>query len=70
VYFLNSLSKRWALIILSRQRVLPKPMDEYLENHCVPGSRLMGGRITIKDIRDIPLQSILFYITSIEGSTI
>ena len=45
-------------------------MEEYLENHCVPGSRLVGGRISIKDIKDIPLRSILFSITSIVGSTI
>jgi hypothetical protein len=46
------------------------PLDEYLANYCVPGSRLVGGRNTIKDIRDIPLRSILFSITSIDRSTI
>jgi hypothetical protein len=29
----------------------------------------VGGRIAIKDIRDLPLRSILFSITSIAGST-
>jgi hypothetical protein len=69
VYFLTDLSKRGAPIILSGQRALPVPVEEYLENHCVPGSRLVGGRIAIKDIRDLPLRSILFSITSIAGST-
>jgi hypothetical protein len=69
VYFLTDLSKRGAPIILSGQRALPMPIDEYLTNHCVPGSRLVGGRIIIKDIRDLPLRSILFSITSIAGST-
>jgi hypothetical protein len=44
-------------------------VDEYLANHYVPGVRLVGGRIAIKDIRDLPLRSILFSITSITGST-
>jgi hypothetical protein len=30
---------------------------------------LVGGRIPIKDIRDLPLRSILFAITSVTGST-
>jgi hypothetical protein len=45
VYFLTDLSKRGAPIVLSGQRVLPVHVDEYMENHCVPGSRLVGGRI-------------------------
>jgi hypothetical protein len=61
--------KRGAPIVLSGQRALPAPVDEYLANHCVPGVRLVGGRITIKDIRDLPLRSILFSIMSIVGST-
>jgi hypothetical protein len=31
------------------------PVEEYLVNHCVPGSRFVGGRIAIRDVRDIPL---------------
>jgi hypothetical protein len=69
VYFLTGLSKRVAPVILSGQRELPMPVEDYLENHCVPGSILVGGIITIKDIRDLPLRSIIFSITSMEGST-
>jgi hypothetical protein len=29
----------------------------------------VGGRIAIKDVRDLPLQSILFTITNLVGST-
>jgi hypothetical protein len=36
VYFLTDISKRGALVILSGQRALPVPIEEYLENHCVP----------------------------------
>jgi hypothetical protein len=45
------------------------PVEEYLANHCVPGSRLVGGRIAIKDVRDLPLRSIIFSITTLAGST-
>jgi hypothetical protein len=68
VYFITGLSKRGAPIVLTVQWVLPAPMDEYLANHCVPGARLVGGRIAIKDIRDLYLRSIMFSITSIVGS--
>ena len=69
VYFITVLSKRGVHIVLSGHRALPAPVDEYLANHCVLGVRLVGGRIAIKDIRDLPLRSILFSITRIEGST-
>jgi hypothetical protein len=38
-------------------------------DHCIPGSRLVGGRIVIKDVRDLALRSILFSITNLAGST-
>jgi hypothetical protein len=69
VYFIIGLSKRGVPIDLSGQRALLAPMDEYLENHCVPGARLVEGTIAFKDTRDLPLRSILFSITSIAGST-
>jgi hypothetical protein len=69
VYFLTYLLKRGTPIVLSGQRALPVPMDEYWENHYVPGSILVGDRIAIKVIRNLPLRSILFSITSIAGST-
>jgi hypothetical protein len=50
MYFLNSLLKRGVPIYFSRQRVLPEQVDMYLACHCIPGARLVGGRIPIKDI--------------------
>jgi hypothetical protein len=50
VYFLTGLSKRGVPISFSGQRVLPEQVDVYLACHCVPGARLVGGRIPIKDI--------------------
>jgi hypothetical protein len=69
VYFLTGLSKRGVPIAFTGQRTLPEQVDVYLARHCVPGARLVGGRIPIKDIRDLALRSILFAITSATGST-
>jgi hypothetical protein len=68
-YFLTGLSKRGVPISFTGQRALPDQVDVYLARHCVLGARLVGGRIPIKDIRDLPLRSILFAITSVTGST-
>jgi hypothetical protein len=69
VYFLTGLSKRGFPIYFSRQRALPEQVGVYLARHRVPGARLVGGKIPIKDIRELPLQSILFSIMSVTGST-
>jgi hypothetical protein len=69
VYFLTGLLKRGVPIYFSGQRALPEPVDVYLTCHCVPGARLVGGRIPIKNIRELPLRSIVFSITSVTGST-
>jgi hypothetical protein len=69
VYFLTGLSKRGVPISFTRQRALPEQVGMCLARHCIPGARLVGGRIPIKDIQDLPLRSILFSITSVAGST-
>jgi hypothetical protein len=68
MYFLTGLSKRGVPISFSGKMVLPEKVGVYLARHCVPGARLVGGIIPIKDIRELPLQSILFSITSVMGS--
>jgi hypothetical protein len=69
VYFLTDLSKRGPPIILSRQQGVPMPVKEYVANHFVPGSRLVGSRIVKKNVRDLPLRSVLFSITNLVGIT-
>jgi hypothetical protein len=56
VYFLTGLSRRGAPILLSRHRETPQPTEAYVVEHCIPGSRLVGGRIMIKDVRDLALE--------------
>ena len=43
IYFLTGLSKREAPIILSGQWVVLVPVKEYVENHFIPRSQLVGG---------------------------
>jgi hypothetical protein len=69
VYFLTGLSKIGAPIALFGQRALPEQVGVYLAHHCVPEERLVGGRIPIKDIRELPLWYIFFSITSVTRST-
>jgi hypothetical protein len=69
VYFLTGLLKRGIPIYFSGQRALTEQVGVYLARHYVPGARLVGGRIPIKDIQELPLWSILFAITSVTGST-
>jgi hypothetical protein len=61
VYLLTSLSKTGVPISFYGQRVLPEQVGVYLARHCVPGARLVGGRIPIKDIRELPLRSFFFF---------
>jgi hypothetical protein len=58
-----------AHVLLSGQQATPHPTEVYVADHCVPGSRLVGGQIVIKDVRDLTLRSILFSITNLAGST-
>jgi hypothetical protein len=69
VYFLMGLSRIGALILLSGHRETPQPTEAYVAEHYIPGSRLVGGRITIKDVRDLELWSILFTMNKLAGST-
>jgi len=69
VYFMMGISRRGAPILLSRHRATPKLTEAYVVEHCIPGSRLVGGWIVIKHVRDLALLSILFIITKLVGRT-
>jgi len=70
IYFLKGLSKMGEPIVFSGHGLTPVPTSAYVAQCCVSGSILVGGRIVTKDVKDLPLWSILFYITKMEGSTI
>jgi hypothetical protein len=42
---------------------------DFIEEFCRVGSHKMSGQIPIQDIVDLPLKTILFYITQASGST-
>jgi len=69
VYFLMGLSRRGAPILFFKHWDTLRTTEAYVVEYCIPGSWLVGGRIIIKDVRDISLRSILFDITKLVGST-
>jgi hypothetical protein len=69
VSFFMGLSRRGALILLSRHRETPHPTEAYVTKHCILGSLLVGGRIVIKYVMDLALRLIIFSITKLAGST-
>jgi hypothetical protein len=68
-YFIMGLSKIGAPIIFYGHRATPLQTDDYIAQFCMSGSHKESGRIAIKDVRDIPLQDIIFTITKLAGST-
>jgi len=68
VYFLTDLSRRGAPILLSGHWATPHPTEVYVADHYILGSRLVGGWIVIKVVRNLALRSILFSITNMAGS--
>jgi hypothetical protein len=43
-------------------------MDYYVAHHCVPGMEKHSGKVAIRDVLDLPLQTILYTITWMAGS--
>jgi hypothetical protein len=69
IYVFTGISRRGEPILVSRHQDTMGSTKAYVYEYYIPGSWLMGGRIVIKYVRDIPLGSILFYITKLAGST-
>jgi hypothetical protein len=42
-------------------------MNHYISEHCVSGTLKHSGKFAIRDVRDLPLQTILYTITHMEG---
>jgi hypothetical protein len=43
-------------------------MDYYVAHHCMPGTENNSGKVTIRDVMDLPLRTILYTITWMVGS--
>jgi hypothetical protein len=69
IYFLTGLSKRGAPLILSSPRPSEYSTEDYVDTFCREGTRKVSGKIPIKNVEDRCLQSILYTICKLSGST-
>jgi hypothetical protein len=43
-------------------------MNHYISEHCVLDTEKHSGKVSIRDVRDFPLRTILYTITHMAGS--
>jgi hypothetical protein len=67
IYFLTGLSRRGSHVTLTGNRGGGLPMSEYVRRYCEPRAESLKGKVSIRDIRDLPLWNILFTIARMEG---
>jgi hypothetical protein len=67
IYFLIDLSHRGSRVMLTGSRGGGKPMSHYISAHCVPGTQKHRGKVAIRDVRDLPLRTILYTIMHMVG---
>jgi len=68
IYFLTGLSRIRERLSLTIFRGGGENTENYISKHCVVGTRKSSGKITLKNVRDISLRTVLFTITRIFGS--
>jgi hypothetical protein len=68
IYFLTGLSHSGSWVSLSGKRGGGEPMDYYVEHHCATGTEKHSGKVSIKDVEDLYLRTILYTITHVAGS--
>jgi hypothetical protein len=68
IYFLMGLSRRGHQVSLTGFRAGGAKTEHLVRYHCVAGTMKISGKIPIRDVRDLPLQTILFTIVRIVGS--
>ena len=69
MYFLTGLSRRGLPISLTGSTVGGETVRDYVMQYCYPGSEPRKyGKINIRDVRDLPLRTILFTITKLAGT--
>ena len=69
IYFLMGLSKRGEAITFSGHQGSEYSTDDYIDEFCRVGACKVSGKIPIKDVTSLPLRTILFTLTKLEGST-
>jgi hypothetical protein len=68
IYFFTGLSHRGSRVTLTGSRGGGAPMNHYISEHCVLGTQKHSSKVTIRDVRDFPLRTILYTITCMAGS--
>jgi hypothetical protein len=68
IYFLNGLSHHGSRVTLTGSKGGGEPMSHYINVDCVPRTQKHIGKVTIRDVHDLPLQTILYIITCMAGS--
>ena len=68
IYFLMGLSHRGYRVTLIGSRGGNLPMSEYIHWYCDPEVERCRGKVSIRDVRDLPFRTILFTISQIAGS--
>ena len=60
IYFLTGLSRRGAPISLTGSEGRDISTQELIVRHCNPGTKMSGKKIPIKEVRDLPLRTMIF----------
>ena len=68
IYFFTGLSHRGSRVTLTGSRGGGAPMNHYISEHCVLGTQKHNSKFTIRDVRDLPLRTILYTIKRMAGS--
>jgi hypothetical protein len=68
IYFLIGMSLRGSHVTLKRNRGGGLSMNDYIRQYCVPEAERHSDKVAIRDVLDLPLWTILFTITCMEGS--
>jgi hypothetical protein len=68
IYFLTGLSHRGSHVTLTGNRGGGLPMSEYIRRYCEPEAERRSGKVSIRDVQDLPLRTILFTISQMAGS--
>jgi hypothetical protein len=63
IYFLIALSCHGSHVTLIGNIGGGLPMSEYVHRYCEPGVKRCKGKVTIRDVWDLPLRTIYFTIS-------
>jgi hypothetical protein len=69
IYFLIGLSHCGSRVTLTDNKGGRLPMNEYIWQYCIPEAERCSDKVSIRDVRDLPLQTILFTISHMVGSS-